>query len=392
MARASTDHTAQEATPSAPQSVTPDAAPLSAGTGVVNEISDLPQEAWFIETSAQHNPILVAEASDSAFATRLRQVLSQRQLEFHLPRTSFPTDETLEKFGRAPLSWPDVARAKLLADAAVRCLGRCYHIVRPSALHAELDEGRYPAETADVMHRCRHLAVFAIGELYMTRISVSEATFPGLSYFAHAIKLAQTMPERPSLIMVETQLLLSWYALLLNRRHSAYSLAGTAIRLAVIVGLHLPTPSTLLGDHCLREQRKRVFWTAYVFDRMWAAKLGYPVSISDLEIEVDLPMDITEGVGAMDFRDSDYFRARIGLATLCGRLTQSIYSRRPQNREVALYQRVQQAFFELRQWMQDLPSSLQVDGALSDPRAVSLQLLFNQVRTVSHRYLSSFVY
>ncbi|KAJ5245085.1 hypothetical protein N7489_005181 [Penicillium chrysogenum] len=49
---------------------------------------------WFVNADALHTPILVAEASDSAFATRFRQAMSNGQ-HGHLPRVNFPSDEQL---------------------------------------------------------------------------------------------------------------------------------------------------------------------------------------------------------------------------------------------------------------------------------------------------------
>lgn len=173
------------------------------------------------------------------------------------------------------------------------------------------------------------------------------------------------------------------YSLFLNRRHAAYSLAGSAVRLAVIMGLHLNIPESQLSDVCEREHRNRIWWTAYTFDRMWAAKLGYPTAIRDDEIEVNLPSNpvgLSDNV-TLDFPDREYFVARIGLARLSGRVIYSIYGQR--KHEPSLSRRIQSAFKDLRQWLEGLPPFLRVDRQDEDeldPRARSLHLLFNQVR------------
>lgn len=175
----------------------------------------------------------------------------------------------------------------------------------------------------------------------------------------------------------------SYYALILNRRHSAYHLAGSAVRLAVIMGLHLPAPPSVIRDARLREHRNRIWWTAYTFDRMWAAKLGYPNSISDCEINVALPThSATAGYGE-EGPESAYLEARIGLARLCGDLVGLIYGESPQQK-TSLYRRVQRAFNQLQSWKKDLPDSLKVNGRPLDPRAVSLHLLWNHVGFLQH--------
>ncbi|EDP53403.1 PUT3-like fungal specific transcription factor, putative [Aspergillus fumigatus A1163] len=180
----------------------------------------------------------------------------------------------------------------------------------------------------------------------------------------------------------------SFYSLCLNRRHSAYSLAGSAIRMAIIMGLHLNIPESQLSDVCEREHRNRLWWTAYTLDRMWAAKLGYPYAIQDDEIEVDLPLnrEFLDDSSASDFPDSRYFVARIGLARISGRIIHSIYGMKTQ--PTSLSQRVQEAFRDLRQWMDELPTCLQIDPedeSEVDPRIRSLHLLFNQLAILATR-------
>lgn len=146
------------------------------------------------------------------------------------------------------------------------------------------------------------------------------------------------------------------------------------------MGLHLRVPTTVLPDAAAREHRNRVWWTAYTFDRMWSAKLGFPPAISDTEMKVDLPSNPHGQIDSADFPDRSYFVARITLAKLTSRTMNLIYGYASQAK--SLSERVQSAFRDLRTWMDDLPESLKVDGAVpskSDPRACSLQLLFNQV-------------
>lgn len=144
------------------------------------------------------------------------------------------------------------------------------------------------------------------------------------------------------------------------------------------MGLHLPAPPSVVRDARLREHRNRLWWTAYTFDRMWAAKLGYPSSISDSEIEVALPTHSGPVENGEDGSESAYLKARIGLARLCGNLIGLIYGRNAQQK-TSLYRMVQQAFDDLELWKKNLPDSLKVNGTPPDPRAVSLRLLWNQV-------------
>ncbi|KAL4939138.1 hypothetical protein BDV06DRAFT_231264 [Aspergillus oleicola] len=331
-------------------------------------LSDAP---WFVNADALHTPILVAEASDSAFATRYQQTMSNAN-HGHLPRVDFPGDEQLLELSDTECPWPSPAGARLLVGAAINGLGRCYHVARRSSTLRDLESAIQNNPPPSLLTKSKLWALFAIGEMYATRSAVAEKPFPGLHYFCKAMNILRIVSERPSVEMIEIQLLLSVYSLFLNRRHAAYSLAGSAVRLAIIMGLHLNIPESQIPDAGDREHRKRIFWTAYTFDRMWAAKLGYPSAVRDEEVEVNLPSDISD---ASDFPDRDYFVARIGLARLSGSIIYIIYGTKSQ--ATSLSHRVQEAFGDLRRWLSDLPSSLQPDTQAVgdvDTKARSLHL------------------
>lgn len=150
------------------------------------------------------------------------------------------------------------------------------------------------------------------------------------------------------------------------------------------MGLHLNVPPAVLPDAIMREHRCRVWWTAYTFDRMWSAKLGFPHAISDTVIEVDLPSNQSENADQDDIPDCCYLVAMIELARLTSQIMGSIYGSASQ--KTSLSQRVQSALTDLRKWKNELPESLMiknVDVAASDSKACYLQLMFNQVRILS---------
>ncbi|KAL4863308.1 hypothetical protein BDV12DRAFT_189773 [Aspergillus spectabilis] len=342
---------------------------------------------WFINTGGLRTPILVAEASDAAFATRFRQAMSDAH-HGHIPRVDFPTDEQLLTLSENECPWPSPAHARLLVNAALNGLGRCYYMVRRSSILTDLECAIQNHASLGSLNKTKLWAIFAVGEMYATRSSAVDKGFPGVHYFAKAMHILRLVSERPSLDMVEIWLLLSIYSLSLNRRHSAYNLAGSAVRLATIMGLHLNVPESQMSDVGEREHRIRIWWTVYILDRMWAAKLGYPAAIQDDEIDVNLPSSPVGLVGsaASDFPDLEYFLAKIGLARLSARMIHSIYGKKSQKTSLPL--RVQDAFGDLRRWLESLPPSLRIDArgkAEMDPKARSLHLLFNQLAVLATR-------
>ncbi|KAJ8212582.1 hypothetical protein LV164_002356 [Aspergillus fumigatus] len=341
-------------------------------TAPATEGRALADTPWFVNTHVSRTPILIAEASDSAFATRFRQALSNCHHQ-HIARTDFPSDEHLRSLSDADCPWPSPARARFLVGIALKGLGRCYHIVRRSSVLAELDYITRSNTSPGFLSKSKLWVLFAIGEIYATRSSVRGKEFPGIRYFAQAMRVLSVLVR--ALRLLDSLLM-------------ALRLAGSAIRMAIIMGLHLNIPESQLSDVCEREHRNRLWWTAYTLDRMWAAKLGYPYAIQDDEIEVDLPLnrEFLDDSSASDFPDSRYFVARIGLARISGRIIHSIYGMKTQ--PTSLSQRVQEAFRDLRQWMDELPTCLQIDPedeSEVDPRIRSLHLLFNQLAILATR-------
>ncbi|KAJ3954945.1 hypothetical protein N0V92_008530 [Colletotrichum tropicale] len=282
--------------------------------GIAVPAPSLDQRPWFFDMNIPHTPILIGEASDAAFATRFRQAIATGD-HSHIPRVNYATDERLLALSDVDCPWPSPARARFLVGVALRYVSRCYHIIRKSLILDGLEQTLQNPSESDTLLKSKLWALFAIGAMYSTRSATSEKDFPGMGYFARATRVLRIVSERPRIDVVELRLLLSFYSLALNRRHTAYTFAGSATRLAVVMGLHLNVPESQLRDVAAREHRNRVFWTAYIFDRMWASKLGHPVCVQDVDIEVDLPSNPTvdESI-ADDFADASYFVASVKLA------------------------------------------------------------------------------
>lgn len=147
------------------------------------------------------------------------------------------------------------------------------------------------------------------------------------------------------------------------------------------MGLHLNIPEVHSTDHETKEHRKRLWWTAYIFDRLWASKMGNPVTIQDDDVEVDNPSWTSGTQHQEDFGDHEYLIASIKLAKLAGRMTASIYGRSMQ--QGSFSQRVQHSLKELTNWVERLPDQLQIKldstSSTASDAIISLHLLFNQV-------------
>ncbi|EGU86323.1 hypothetical protein FOQG_12489 [Fusarium oxysporum f. sp. raphani 54005] len=345
----------------------------------------LEERPWFFDMNVLHTPVLIGEASDAAFATRFRQAISEPG-HSHIPRVNYAPDERLLALSDEDCPWPIPSRARLLVNVALKYVSRNYYIVRKSQILEGLEQTILNPNSADSLLRSKLWVLFAIGEMYSTRTAAKDRNFPGMAYFARATRILRIISERPRIDAIEIRLLLSFYSLALNRRYTAYALAGSSVRLSVVMGLHLNVPESQLRDTGAREHRNRVWWTAYSFDRMWASRLGHPVAIQDDDIEVDLPTDPVLDTPSDDFADSSYFIAGLRLARLAAKVINAIYTRRPQQK--TLSQRVQEALRDLRAFVEELPPHLHIeptDAPEPSPKPLSLHLYFNQVAITATR-------
>ncbi|KAK7729500.1 hypothetical protein SLS57_001987 [Botryosphaeria dothidea] len=347
----------------------------------------LEDRAWFLPINTSEMPIHIGEAADAAFATRFRQALSDTQ-HGHIPRTHYVTDEELMALSDIDCQWPTGPRARFLVKVSLNTICQRFHVVRKSAICDGLEVAIRNPSGCDELFKCKLWALFALGEVFSTRTVSSDGLFPGLAYFGRASRMLRVLGERPRMDSIEILLLLSFYSLTVNRRHAAYYLASSAVRLGIVMGLHLKVPEYQLSDRGAREHRHRIWWTAYICDRMWASKLGQPASIQDDDVDVDLPSsEGLTGPQARDFGDPDYIIASIKLARLATHIISSIYKRKGQHG--AFSQRVQQALRNLRSWVEELPSHLQLDTEESlqtkTKPIVYLHLSFNQFVVLATR-------
>lgn len=164
--------------------------------------------SWFFPLGTT-GPIHIGEAADAAFATRLRQALAEDGVANHIPRTDYVTDIKLSGLAEAELTWPSLARARLLIKTAFDTIGSCYHCVRRSEVYAELKKAYRNPSGPRTVFTCKLEALFALGEAYSCRTqSTSEDTFPGLAYFARASRTIRGVKERPQVDHIEVLLLL----------------------------------------------------------------------------------------------------------------------------------------------------------------------------------------
>jgi len=84
---------------------------------------------------------------------------------------------------------PEPVRAQYLVEAALRSLGRSFHILLRTVVVNELERLLQSPRSVSIFVRSQLLATFAIGELYTTRASMTMDFFPDLAYVTRATRV-----------------------------------------------------------------------------------------------------------------------------------------------------------------------------------------------------------
>ena len=178
------------------------------------------------------------------------------------------------------------------------------------------------------------------------------------------------------LINVQAILLLQLYQHNCTERNSAFMLLGCASRMAMALGMHREGTSGGF-DETEREVRKRVWWTAYVFEQNQCAILGRPCAIDDSEVNISYPNELMLDGGVSV--PSGYVEYSVRLAKLMSEIRRKVYATpitsltRPSG-----YSKISvaaQFLLDLDTWQNNLPAHLRLDFPSHTPihrRAVVL--------------------
>jgi hypothetical protein len=152
------------------------------------------------------------------------------------------------------------------------------------------------------------------------------------------------------------------------------------MRMGLTIGLNHNIPESQLIDPVERQHRIQIWWTIYIFDRMWGSKMGLPMQILDEDIHVDMPSTIApRWRHEEELSDTEYMTANIKLARIVGETITRLYSRRKY--QETFLQRVQKLLKSLKNWVETLPESLRLNMEeleSSKKPVVSLHMAFAQ--------------
>ena len=172
-----------------------------------NLLGDKP---WFQVHDAPVLPLYISEATCTAFATRLCQCLTKTNTPtLYLPKTRYTDEATLSALLHSDTPWPNLVSAQLMVKTALGHIIPCFHLALKKdsvdMLHGIYQRGDFDNPSI----KCKYFALFALSQAVSTpRDASNQSHVPGSAYFARALSLIQIIPERPSMIHIESLLLI----------------------------------------------------------------------------------------------------------------------------------------------------------------------------------------
>ena len=197
-------------------------------------------------------------------------------------------------------------------------------------------------------------ALAVVSELTMLRSEVSAMQ----AIIGMAIVLQGTPNPRPCSVLISVALKLA-HSMKLHRREQEPGLSAAEL-----------------------EQRKRVFWIAYLLDKDVSLRTGQPPAQGDDDMDVDPPVEtVVEPVGDTVVSFSDL---RVGLAIIQGQIYKNLCSLKAlRQSETERFMAAKELDTILDVWQRSVPIDFYCDRVCSALRASSLPTVIHAVITRS---------
>lgn len=122
---------------------------------------------------------------------------------------------------------------------------------------------------------------------------------PGTEFYSAASKLFTLVHEEVSVQFIQCAVVIGLFACNLNRYNTVNNFFGVAVRSAVAGGYHRKlAPSPDMDEeqrrrHLVFESKtNRLWWTIFVIDVIWTAKMNMPIYIDYTDTDVALPLEM----------------------------------------------------------------------------------------------------
>ncbi|OJD35424.1 fungal specific transcription factor domain protein [Diplodia corticola] len=228
-----------------------------------------------------------------------------------------------------------------------------------------------PAESAGWLASINTvLALGHISRLRTTFIS-QEQEREAWKYMKNAMAIQSELPALDfDLLSVQALIGMTIFMLLTSCNSQMPSMMlATAIRVAQGIGLHVDCNDPRMSEMD-KEQRRRVFWISYIFDRELSIRTGRAPIIQDAtDMSISLPTDNPSDGGIGHIGPFNMFRARCTFAQIQGKIYKQLYSDHAwaQPRRDVVLDAITALDAELEAWRQHIPPDLRPGGTGPSP-------------------------
>lgn len=240
-----------------------------------------------------------------------------------------PTEDPAPKSADAAKASPMVDLAKMdphTADRLVagwhRHIGTRYLIIQSPRVSL-LNSKR--SNLADIHEKSLLHLVYAVSGRWLESAGET-GYFWSNEHYEIALKNMDIVLRYRDVRSLDYLLLMTLYCTRAPRDPGAWTFIGMAMRLCIELGLHRRQRHRQYNLQS--ELNKRRFWTAYFLDRDISIAIGRPPSISDHDIDIELPLDVDEAVDSNEVIRAEARRVSHGAAKAASSLTPFIHRTR----------------------------------------------------------------
>ena len=297
--------------------------------------------------------------------------------------------------GMAPVR-PDDLPPRHLADRLVNAF---FDRVHPdfSLFHRSTFQVRYESiwmmQDAEPGWLCTLYMVFVLGAQALERDGVPEAVSTQSRYLALVIREGlQRLVLTASLLNTQALALLGLYQHNAGERNTAWLLIGHAARMAVSLGMQRDGEHSQF-DFIVRNNRRIVWWTLYLYEQNLSFTLGRPSATTTLDMTAQLPDDAVLDHAAAP---PGYLAHAVKLGGISAKVKRFIASVSADYDKPDLLTKTTEMAIQIDQlllsWQEALPPHLKTAAVFATPKhtrsALLLQAMYNHLRsTIGRPYL-----
>lgn len=214
---------------------------------------------------------------------------------------------------------PEKSYALKMVNKVFHFFAREYGLFSLAEFEARIEETYKNVQDQSLTWLAFLFITLAVGEQYTNKAG-SKNKVPGMDFFLTTLRFFHEPIEEPTIDSIRTLLLIAFYSQGLNRMNSVFTYTGLALSTAMILGVHRRASNAGLTE-LEKEERSKLWWTAFLMDSLWASRLGLPPHFNLDDMDIDFPDEHLKH----DQFDPKYLIANTQLALCVGSVMKEVY-------------------------------------------------------------------